>query len=178
MKRGHGSKEIFYVEIPVAGWVDLFIRNSYLAKLTDSLKWCCEKKGMRLAEYVILPNRLILIAGTAWGTLPQTLSVFENFTSRAMMKMIRNGYKDPRKKWISETIMRYGTHLPDGTLSIWQPSDPTPIISNESAEERISNLYRQPVYSGFVLQPEHYRYSSANPSNPLKGWLIEATDRW
>lgn len=178
MKRKYRSKDYFYIDMPVAGWIDLFVKDNYSSKIAESLKWCCEKKGMRLAEYVILPNRVILIAGSAWGSLPQTMALFENFTSKAMMSMIRNGFKDPRRKWLTETILKYGCHLPDGTLSIWQSNQLVPLVSNDSGEQKVNTLYRQPVDYGFVLKAEHYFYCSANPVNPLKGWLIEPTDRW
>jgi putative transposase len=171
MMRKYRNKDVFYIEMPVTGWIDLFVRESYMNRISESLKWCCEKKGMRLAEYVILPNRVVLIAGSAWGSLPQTIAIFENFTSKAMMSMIRNGFKDPRKKWLTETILKYGLELPDGTRSIWQRYQLQPILSLDSGENKIRSIYQLPLEAGFVLKAEDYKYCSANRFNPLAGWL-------
>ncbi len=178
MRHKQRRKEFYYIDMPVAGWIDLFVRDPYLFKISESLKWCCEKKGMRLAEFVILPNRIAFIAGAAWGALPHTIALFENFTSKAMMAMVRNGFKDPRKKWLTETILKYGHDLPDGSRSIWQKYHLQPILSIDTGEQKISSLYQLPVESGFVLKAEDYKYCSANRFNPLAGWLIEPTDRW
>ena len=51
-----------FITFAVVGWVDVFTRREYAEFLLQNLAYCRKNKGLRLYEFVIMPNHLHLIA--------------------------------------------------------------------------------------------------------------------
>lgn len=172
------EREIYFIEWTVIGWVDLFVKDVYTVRLTSALKWLCEKKGLLLYDYIILPNRLVMMAGAAYGNLHDTLKLFDEFTSKAMLEMMRSGFKDPRKQWMPPVFDQFNEGSSKKHPTVWQEAKaPLHLPDHNQVEERIRYMNELPVMAGFVEKPIHYRYSSANPKNPLNDWLVSPIDR-
>lgn len=58
-----------FITFAVVGWVDVFTRREYPEFLLHNLAYCRKNKGLRLYEFVIMPNHLHLIAAAANGSL-------------------------------------------------------------------------------------------------------------
>lgn len=178
MSRFKNNRDLYYTELPAAGGLQLFSEDMINGRITDALKWCCDRRGMRLYNYVILPDRTILIANTAWGTLYDVLQGFQKFTSKAIVRILRRGSKNLQRSWILPVLNEASRGRNLDYLSIWQ-GDPELIslLSREDIDAKVSFINQYPVTRGFVMSAEHYKYSSANPLNPMDGWLVEPTDR-
>ncbi|PWN05627.1 hypothetical protein [Rhodohalobacter mucosus] len=179
MKRRRRQKDIWYSEMRTAREVPLFVQPVIAEKLISGLKWSCENRGLRIYDYAILPDRLLIIGNTAWGNLSDVLDSFMEFSSKAVMLMLKNGNPNLQSSWMVSLMM---DDKPGGKLSgsgIWHKE----VLRNhlfrqdgiDSASQRIQNA---PVAMGWVVKAEHYRYSSACPANPLEGWIVEAVDPW
>lgn len=175
-KRNRKSKELFYTELRIAGGVNLFIQPLITHKIISGLKWCCEKRGLRIYEYTVLPDRMVMIANTAWGTLPEVLETFKNFTSKAAMLILREG-RSP--SWMMPVFREKGPQGKPEGLHIWEEE---PLIYSLYKQDEIDEyalaIHNRSVKMGLVAKPEHYLNCSANPRNPLDGWVVEATDPW
>jgi len=178
MRRFNNNRDLWYAEMPTAGGLRLFSEEMLSGRIVDALKWCCDRRGMRLYNYVILPDRTILIANTAWGTLFDVLQGFQKFTSKAIVRILRTGSKNLQRSWIMPVLNEAGRGRNLDYLSIWQ-GDPELIslLSREDIDAKVFFINQSPVKCGFVTRPEHFKNSSANPLNPRDGWLVEPTDR-
>ncbi|MEX0648421.1 MAG: hypothetical protein WEA56_03725 [Balneolaceae bacterium] len=178
-RRNRKNKELFYVELRVAGRVPLFIKPLMIQKMISALKWCCEKRGLRIYDYSILPDRIIMIAGTAWGTLQEVLEAFRGFTSKAVMLLLRRGASNLDTSWMLTVFKEYGpSGKPEG-IHIWEEDlFMESVYRQDQIDECSVKIQQQAVKAGLVASAEHYLNCSANPKNPLEGWIVEATDPW
>src|SRR6056297_639612 len=113
-KRRRG-KELFSVELRIAGAVTLFIHQIMRKKILDGLQWCCDKRGLRIYEYIVLPNRILMIANTAWGSLPDVLESLKGFSSKAVMLMLRNGRSNLHTACMLSVFQEFGPrNKPEG----------------------------------------------------------------
>lgn len=173
------SKELFYVELRIAGGVPLFSHRAMQEKVLDGLQWCCDKRGLRIYDYSLLPDRLVMIANTAWGSLPDVIESFKGFSSKAVMLMLRNGRSNLHTSWMLSVFREFGPNDKPEGIHIWE--DETQIRSvytQEQIDESALALLNQSVKLGLVEKPQHYLNCSAHPKNPLHEWVVVATDPW
>lgn len=177
-RRYRKQKELTYLDLRVAGEVPIFVRNQTRKKMGEALKWCCEKRGLRIYEYTILPDRILMIADVAWGVLPDTVQNFKHFTSKAMIRTLRRGRKDLRWSWVIPVLDEIAGGQRSGELSIWEVETRSRSLYNiDQIDEHALAIHHASVKHGFVEKPEHYLYCSSHPANPLEGWHVAVTDR-
>lgn len=170
---------MFYTELKIAGRVPLFILPTMQKKILDGLQWCCDKRGFRIYEYSLLPDRLILIANTAWGSLPEVLDSFKGFSSKAVMLILRRGQSNLQTSWMLSVFQEFGPKDKPEGIHIWE--DETQIKSvytQDQIDEHALSIINQSVKLGLVDKPQHYLNCSAHPKNPLSDWIVVATDPW
>lgn len=173
------QKELFYVELRTAGRVPLFIYPQAAQKIIAGLQWCCDKRGLRIYDYSILPDRIILIADTAWGSLREVLDSFRNFSSKAIMLLLRRGKGALQLSWAISVFQEFGPKGKPEGVHIWEDElFLESLFKQDQIDEKAIDIHRKAVALGFVDTPKHYLYCSANPKNPLDGWIVEATDPW
>jgi putative transposase len=172
-------KEVFYTELRIAGGVALFVQPQILRKMVSGLRWCCDKRGLRIYDYSILPDRIAAIANTAWGSLPDVLESYKAFTSKAVMLMLRSGKSNLQTAWMLSVFREFGPpDMPEG-IHIWEEElFLKSLYKQEEIDEISVKIQNRAVKLGFVKKPEHYLHCSAHPGHPLDGWIVEATDPW
>lgn len=173
------QRELYYAELRTAGGVPLFVQPLISRKIIDGLKWSCENRGLRIYDYALLADRIVMIANTAWGNLNEVLESFAGFSSKAVMRILRNGNPKLQTSWMLAVFQEHGpAGMPEG-IHIW---DAEMMVRNLFRQEEIDELskkiHRLPVDMGWVREPEHFQNSSASPFNPMDGWIVEATDPW
>lgn len=178
-RRNRKQKELFYAELRIAGGVALFVQPLITKKIIDGLRWCCDKRGLRIYDYCILPDRILMIANTAWGSLPDVLDAFKAFSSKAITLIFRNGASNIQNSWMLTVFQEHGpSGRPEG-IHIWEGETfLQSIFKQDEIDELSMRILQRPVNLGLVKKQEHYLNSSANPVNPLDGWIVEATDPW
>lgn len=177
-RRYRKEKELTYLSMRVVAGIPLFNEVRLLRKMSNGLKWCCDKRGLRIYEYVILPDRIMLMGNTAWGTFDDVIHGFRMFTSKAVMLILREGNPDLYRSWVIPILEKYGsTDTPAGTI-IWDIEDHKRILYQQQDIDATALAIRYaPVKQGIVKKEEYYLHSSANPGNPLEGWQVAVTDR-
>jgi len=172
------EKEQTYVSMKVVAGIPLFTDVRLLRKMSNGLRWCCDKRGLRIYEYAILPDRIMLMGNTAWGTFDDVLNGFKLFTSKAAMLILREGKPNLFRSWVIPILEENGQgNTPAGTL-IWEEEDHKRVLYQQQDIDATALAIRYaPVKRGIVKKEEHYLHSSANPGNPLEGWQVAVTDR-
>lgn len=172
-------KELFYVELRIAGGVPLFVHRPMQKKILDGLQWCCDKRGLRIYEYSLLPHRLLMIANTAWGPLPDVIESYKDFSSKAVMLMLRNGRSNLHTSWMLSVFQEFGPQAKPEGIHIWEEeTQMRSVYTQDQIDEQALAILNQSVKLGFVEKPEHYLNCSAHPKNPLHEWIVVATDPW
>lgn len=163
----------------VAGGVPLFVHSRMKKKILDGLQWCCDKRGLRIYEYSLLPDRVLMIANTAWGSLPEVIESFKGFSSKAVMLMLRNGRSNLQTSWMLSVFQEFGPQNKPEGIHIWEEeSQMKSVYTQDQIDEAALSILNRSVKAGLVEKPEQYLNCSAHPNNPLQDWIVVATDPW
>ena len=153
-----------FVTSTVVAWVDGLSREWYKEIICDSLRYCCVHKGLRLHAWVIMSNHFHLIISAQPGyKLSHIMRDLKKHTSRKVVEAIMNNPQESRKNWMLNMFGFYGkTNSNNEENQFWQEEyHPIMLDTQEKLIERFNYLHNNPVSSGLVWLPQHYKYSSA-----------------
>ena len=115
---------VHLITFAVVGWVDVFTRRAYAEFLLHNWAYCRKNKGLRLYEFVIMPNQLHLIAAAANGSLGEIMRDFKTFTSKELVKLIAANPRESRKDWMLRVFREHGAANPLNVHhQFWQQSN-------------------------------------------------------
>ena len=152
----HNPDGIYFVSFAVQGWVDALTRSEYKDIIIESLEYCQHNKGLELFAWCIMTNHVHLIIRAENGFLLQDiLRDFKQFTSRSIIKAIKDNPVESRKEWM---VKQFKTN--EG-YSFWRGDNkPIELWSNAVIDQKLNYIHQNPVEEGLVFKPEEYRYSS------------------
>ncbi|WP_461453250.1 REP-associated tyrosine transposase [Mucilaginibacter sp.] len=153
-----------FITFAVVNWIDVFTRAANVQVLLDSLKFCIEKKGLKLHAWVIMSNHVHLIASAKEGIkLADIMRDMKKFTSRQIIASIEQNEQESRKDWMLWMFKRAGAkNKNNDTYQFWQQDNhPIELSTNQMVDQRMDYLHTNPVKAGLVWEPQHYKYSSA-----------------
>ncbi|HTQ27914.1 MAG TPA: transposase [Puia sp.] len=160
-----GDNEIpHFISFSVVNWIDALTRNEYKDIIVDSLQFCMSEKGMVLNAWVIMSNHLHLIMSARAGVLiSNILRDMKKYTSKQIIKAIKENPKESRKDWMIWMFERAGKRNSNNEIfQFWQQDNhPVELSSNEMIEQRLNYMHENPVRAGIVYEPQDYVYSSA-----------------
>jgi len=101
--------------------------------------------------------------------LSDILRDFKTFTSKELVKLIRDNPKESRKEWMLKTFENAGSTNPlNKHFQVWQIfNSPTLLDINYLMDQKATYIHNNPVVAGFVSKPHEYYYSSANENGPI-----------
>lgn len=168
-KTANLPNELFFVTLTVVNWIDLFTRSNYFNFIIENLKYCQEKKGLEIYEYVIMTNHTHMICLGNNIPLSDILRDFKTFTSKELFKLVSTNPEESRKEWILKAFIKAGKSNPlNKNFQVWKNFNyPTLLDSSYLIDQKTEYIHNNPVISGFVSEPHEYYYSSANESGPL-----------
>jgi len=150
---------IYFCTFSVVDWLPVFVSERPCQIITESLRFCHEQKQLGVDAFVIMPTHLHLIVfDRAWDTtrLQQTLTEFRKFTGRQLAEFCSATLPAS----FSATLA--GAAGEDRGRRFWQPTrHPEAITTEIFHEQKRQYLHDNPRRKGFVLQPAHWRWSSA-----------------
>jgi len=151
--------QVYFVTFSVVDWLSVFISDATCRIITDSLKFCHEKKGLCTNAYVIMPTHMHAI-------------LFDrNFDAARLQKSITDF-----RKFTGRTLCDYcETHMPpcfaatfraaspeDRERRFWQASrHPEAIETEKFWRQKLDYLHENPYRKGLVTRAADWRYSSA-----------------
>jgi putative transposase len=152
-----------FVTFSVVGWVDVFSRESYKEIFVNSLNHCRENKGLKLHAWVIMTNHVHLIISSEINKLEDIVRDLKKYTSKKITAAIKENPIESRKEWMMNLFSFAGkTNNNNKEYQFWkQDYHPIELNSAEKLKERLDYLHENPVGSGLVWEPWHYKYSSA-----------------
>ena len=163
----HNPDGIYFISFAVEGWIDVFTRNEYKNILVENLAYCQKNKGLEIFAWCIMTNHVHLIIRAQEGYLLQDIiRDFKKFTSKALIKAIRENPQESRKEMLMTQFVK-----PAGTQFWRRDNKPIELWSNEVITQKLQYIHENPVEAGFVFKPEDYIYSSAYDYAGGKGML-------
>ncbi len=152
-----------FVTFSVVGWIDVFSREQYKQLFADSLQYCQLHKGLLLHAWVIMTNHVHLIISSRNNRLEDIVRDLKKYTSKQIIKAIQENAGESRKEWMLNIFSYTGRHNNNNKeFQFWkQDYHPVELDSPEKLQQRLNYLHQNPVKSGLVWEPWHYKYSSA-----------------
>jgi REP element-mobilizing transposase RayT len=148
-----------FVTMTIVEWIDIFTRKEYCEIIIASLEYCHKNKGLKVFEYVIMPNHLHLIVKAAGNIkLSQIISDFKKHTTREILKLLRTD----NRKYILNLLSNSFDRKKDYEKQIWQRENcPETISTSHFYKQKVRYIHDNPVRKGLVARPEDWLYSSA-----------------
>ena len=144
-------------------WVDVFTRQLYFNVLADSVSYCRAEKSMELYCYCFMPSHVHFIFRSSKNEPSELLRDFKRHTSKKVIEAIENNPQESRKEWLLWMFERAGKkNATTRKYQFWQHHNkPIELWSEKVIKQKIDYIHNNPVMSGFVLNPEDWKYSSA-----------------
>jgi putative transposase len=152
-----------FVTFSVVGWIDVFSREQYKELFIESLRYCQENKGLVLHAWVIMTNHVHLIISSNDSKLEHIVRDLKKYTSKQILKAIQENNTESRKEWMLNIFSFTGRNNNNNKeYQFWkQDYHPIELDTSEKMKQRLDYLHENPVRSGLVWEPWHYKYSSA-----------------
>ena len=165
---------LYFVSFATINWIDVFVRDQYFWEISQSLDFCRKERGMEIYCWCIMPSHIHLIFRSKSGEPCKMLGNMKKHTSKQMQDLITNNPTESRKEWILWMMERAGKRNSNvDKMQFWQQNNkPIELWSPEVIGQKVDYIHNNPVEAGFVLEPWHWKYSSAIDYSGGKG-LIE-----
>ena len=152
-----------FITFTVVGWIDVFSREQYKELFVESLKYCQEHKGMVLHAWTIMTNHVHLIISSDTNKLEHIVRDLKKYTSKQIIKAIQENNTESRKEWMLNIFNYTGTNNNrNKDFQFWkQDYHPIELNTTLKIKRYLNYLHNNPVKSGLVWEPWHYKYCSA-----------------
>jgi REP element-mobilizing transposase RayT len=162
----HSDGALFYVTFTVVEWLPVFVSEAACKIVTESLNFCHRQKGLRINAYVVMPTHfhgILFHESFSAQALENALTDFRKFTGRQLADFCK-GHMPASFSAVFEKCAGE-----DRARRFWQPTRHPVQIENEKFwQAKLDYLHANPCRKGLVVQPEHWRFSSAGH------WLVGA----
>ena len=159
----YNSEGLYFVSFAVVYWIDIFIRETYCEIFIDTLRYYQEVDRLELFAYCIMPSHVHLIFKDKNKEPEILLGHIKRYSSKKIQESIINNPQESRKEWLIWMMERAA----DKTTNVkkrmlWQHHNkPIELWSQDVVQQKLAYIHNNPVVSGFVLEAEHWKYSSA-----------------
>lgn len=150
-----------FLTFTVRNWYYILDRYSRFNILSSSLQYAQNYKSLQVFAYVFMLNHLHLIVASP--DLIGFIRDFKSFTSKEM----------------SKNICAFEPHIlklfqtPNG-FQFWQETnEPKTIETQNFMNQKVDYIQDNPVRKQYVVKPEYWRWSSANPRSEIEVSAIE-----
>jgi putative transposase len=148
---------VYFLTFTVKNWYYVLDRYFRWNILADSLKYLKENKGLKLYSFVFMLNHLHLVIFSE--DVAGFLRDFKGFTSKEIFKNIKKTEPNVLKLFLNEK----------NQFEFWEHTNMPKIIENENFySQKVEYIHNNPIKKSYVLQPEYWYWSSANPDCELK----------
>ena len=148
--------------MPACQWL-VFTRQVYFTILIESIDYCREFKAMELYAYCFMPSHIHLIFRSADEKPLELLRDFKRHTAKNILFAIENNSEESRKEWM--LWMFKSARNKKGNIAkyqFWQHhNNPIELWSPDVIKQKLDYIDKNPVLSGLVTEPTHWKYSSA-----------------
>jgi putative transposase len=147
----------YFVTPTIWNWYYIFDRHDRWQILADSITYCQENKGLEVFAYVFMLNHAHMVIRSP--DVSGFLRDFKRHTSTKLKENIEKTEPNVIDLFIDE----------DENYKFWKPDNKPKLIEEENfALQKINYIHNNPVVKGYVTSPEHWKWSSAHMTNPIK----------
>jgi len=163
----------YFMTCTIVGWLPVFTRPEAVQILFDCWRFLQGNKNLTLYGYVVLENHLHLVASAP--DLPGVMKSFKMFTARQIIDLLeRHGAQVILRQLRAHKL----AHKTQSDYQVWQEgSHPKQIGSKEMMLQKLEYMHNNPAKRGYVVDPLHWRYSSAGSYAGQRG-LVEIQTDW
>ncbi len=148
---------LYFVTPTVVSWYYVFDRHDRWKILADSLLYLQKNRGLEIHAYVFMLNHIHLIIQAP--DVAAILRDFKRHTTRQIKVSLAT----------SEPQMLDLFADSDGTFKFWKSDNQLKILATEKFYlQKLNYIHNNPVHKGYVEQPEHWKWLSANPNGVIK----------
>jgi putative transposase len=159
----YNSEGVYFVSFAAVYWIDVFIREEYCTIFIDTLKHYQKEGRLELYTYCIMPSHIHLMFRDKIKEPEILLVHIKRYSSKNIQNSISKNPQESRKEWILWMLERsaYKTSNVNKRM-LWQHHNkPIELWSVDVIRQKLKYIHNNPLKSGFVTQPEHWKYSSA-----------------
>ena len=169
----NNKEGLYFVSFATVYWIDVFTRDEYCQVFVDSLDYCRQSKGLEIYCWCIMPSHVHLIMQAKDNNPEIVLGRLKEFTSKKLVELIGSNPQESRKEWILSMFEEAGKRSSKvKSNQFWQHHNkPIELWSAEVTLQKLDYIHNNPVVAGFVLEPHHWKYSSAIDYSGGKGIL-------
>ncbi len=168
---GEGSYPHFLTDTIVA-WLPVFSQPDNVSIVLGSWRFLQEERGISILSWVVMENHVHWIATGA--NLSERVREFKSYTAHAILDALR---QKGAKTLLQELSFFKLRHKCDQSHQLWQEgSHPQILDSVEKVWQKIEYIHNNPVRRGYIIDPLHWRYSSATAYAKMPGLLEVETD--
>ncbi|MDD3190277.1 MAG: transposase [Candidatus Pacebacteria bacterium] len=150
------NSEIYFITFTVKNWYYIFDRHNRFKILADSIKYCQKHKSLKLYAYVFMVNHVHMIVSA-----PDMIAFvrdFKRYTASEIIKNIIATEPDVIKLFQANEKWEF-----------WQKTNMPKIIESEDYfKQKINYIHNNPVRKQYIQVPEHWFWSSANPTSVIE----------
>ena len=168
------TKELYFTTTTVIDWMDVFTRPLYKHIVIESLAYCQDNKGLDIYAWVLMTNHLHMIVGISGeNTIGDILRDFKKFTSKSIVKAIKDNQQESRKDWMINHFWFRGANDKKITnYKFWQEDNYVEQLNSYAFyKQKLDYIHLNPVRQEIVQEPSDYLYSSARNYAGLDGLL-------
>ncbi len=165
-------EQTHFMTCTIMEWLPVFTRPETVQIILDCWQYQREHQGLKLYGYVILENHLHFVAQAP--RLDKCISSFKSYTARQLIDYLEAHHIESLL-----TRLRFAkrAHKIDREYQFWQEGVHAEMVFNEIImNEKLVYIHQNPVKRGYVIKPEHWRYSSAGFYEGLEGLI--GIDAW
>ena len=153
---------IYFITTTVVDWIDAFTRKELAEVIIESLAYCQKEKGLIIYAWCLMPNHLHMIVSAKEGfKLSDIIRDFKKFTAKRIISTIKE-INESRTWMLDKFQFAARTNFKSDEYKFWQTGfHPILLESEYFMEQKLNYIHQNPVKAGFVVQEEHYKYSSA-----------------
>jgi|ADGO01.1.fsa_nt_gi putative transposase len=165
--------QLYLITLNVAGNIDVFTRMEYKEHIVENLNYCSEHKNLAVYDYVLMTNRLHMIAAARRGHISRVLRDFKSITAKQILMAISESPEENRKEWLMRTLHFYSQRYQHSSERyFWQFGNNPVSLDKKDYQQARAGLLQVPVQARLVDRPEHYVYCSAYPQQRV------GLDKW
>jgi REP element-mobilizing transposase RayT len=147
---------IYFLTPTIRNWYYIFDRHDRWQIIADSLDYCQASKGLKVFGYVFMLNHLHLMVGSE--DVAGFIRDFKRHTSTKLRANLAENEPNVLSLFLDE----------DGQYQFWKPDNQPKRIESESFfRQKMKYIHQNPVRKGYVEEPAHWKWSSANPNSPV-----------
>src|SRR5690242_1906749 len=143
---------LYFVNLTVEGWVDIFVRNLYKDEIVKNLQYCQQKEDREIYEYVLMTSHLHMIVSRKNSDLRELLGRFKSVTAKKILALIKNNEEESRKEWLLNLFGHFAVKNKQySDFHFWHYTNhPTDLWSNEVIRQKAEYIHNNPVAEGIL----------------------------